>query len=54
MQALVHGLFDDDGGHDVIEYALIVSVVALAFTAGADAIGGVIAGTFAAIFGPVE
>ena len=54
MKALVYSLLDDDAGHDVIEYALIASVTLLACTAGADAIGRVIAGVFTTIFGPVE
>ena len=54
MKALVYSLLDDDGGLDVVEYALIASVILLVCTAGADAIGGVIASVFQAIFGTVE
>jgi Flp pilus assembly pilin Flp len=54
MKALVGELLNEDCGQDVVEYALIASVILLVCAAGSDAVLRVIAGVFTTIFGSVE
>jgi Flp pilus assembly pilin Flp len=54
MKALVVELLDDSRGQDVIEYALIASVILLVCAVGSDAVLSVIGSAFTTIFGAVE
>lgn len=46
MKLILKRLWSEDNGQDLIEYALLVALVALAATAGMNALAGAINTTF--------
>jgi pilus assembly protein Flp/PilA len=49
MQSVKHALVDDERGQDLIEYALVVSLIALAATAGMSAVATSISTAFSKV-----
>jgi pilus assembly protein Flp/PilA len=49
MQSLKHALINNQSGQDLIEYALVVSLIALAATAGMSAVATSISNAFTKI-----
>ena len=49
MQGLKHALLENQSGQDLIEYALVVSLIALAATAGMSNVATKISAAFTAI-----
>ena len=49
MQSLKHALLENQSGQDLIEYALVVALIALAATAGMSNVAAKIGAAFTAI-----
>jgi pilus assembly protein Flp/PilA len=49
MQCVKHGLSGDDRGQDLIEYALVVSLIALAATVSMSAVASSISTAFSKV-----
>lgn len=54
MKAIIRQLLADDRGQDLIEYALLATVVSLACMAGINSLSNAIKGVFSTIAGQLE
>jgi Flp pilus assembly pilin Flp len=54
MKKLIARFVREDGGQDLIEYALIATFVSLAAALGAQALGGSLNGWYNAVSGSVD
>jgi len=53
LARLIGGLFRDESGQELIEYALIILAVLLAAVAGSQSLSGVLSGTITSVFGKI-